>query len=117
MARKLTGNSQIDYQNGFLDGKNKGYNLGYKEGGEQAIIYARHFAVLPIYNIVQKYIKSEKKQLEMVKEYALEQNRIYGEEFWGDNDKVLLAMHGVKRIYKEVGLTDGGFEIDVEEEN
>ena len=102
MARKMTGNPVVDCKNA--------YNAGYKEGGEQSIIYARHFAVLAIYNIVQNFVKSEKKQLEMVKEFVAEQNRIYGEEFYNDKDTVLRAMAGVERIYKEIGLTKDGYD-------
>lgn len=98
---KRSGNPVIDCNNA--------YNLGYKEGGEEAIIIARHLAMLPIYNIVHKYVKSEKKQLEMVREYALEHNRVYVDEFLNNQDKVLQGMEGVKRIYKECGLTEDGY--------
>ena len=95
MARKLTGNPWLDYE--------KGKKEGYIAGGKETIEYARHFAVLAIYNIVQNFVKSEKKQNEMVLAFCQEQNRIYAEEFFGNNDNVLLAAEGVKKIYKEIG--------------
>lgn len=99
MARKLSGNPRIAYEQGKRE--------GYIAGGAEAIEYARHFAVLAIYNIVQNFVKSEKKQKEMVLAFCEEQNRIYGEEFYGNNDQVLLAAEGVKKIYKEVGFLEG----------
>jgi len=96
MARKISGNPQIAY--------NQGLKEGYTAGGAEAIEYARHFAVLAIYNIVQNFVKSEKKQNEMVLAFCEEQNRIYGEEFFGNDDNVLIAAEGVKKIYKEIGF-------------
>ncbi|MBQ8603885.1 MAG: hypothetical protein IJ410_03455 [Oscillospiraceae bacterium] len=127
MARKLSGNPRIAYEQGKRE--------GYVAGGAEAVEYARHFAVLAIYNIVQNFVKSEKKQNEMqrsclngflsgtmrassptrrktracpasvvVLAFCEEQNRIYGEEFFGNDDNVLLAAEGVKKIYKQVGF-------------
>ena len=39
--------------------------------------------------------------------FCEEQNRIYGEEFFGNDDQVLRAAEGVKKIYKEVGFLEG----------
>ena len=99
MARKLSGNPQIAFKQGYERGKEE----GYLAGGTDAIEYARRFDVLAIYNIVQNFVKSEKKQNEMVLAFVKEQDRIYAEEFSGNNDNVLLAAEGVKKIYKEIG--------------
>ena len=104
MARKVSGNPQIAFKQGYDLGKEE----GYVAGGAEAIEYARHFAVLAIYNIVQNFVKSEKKQNEMVLAFCEEQNRIYGEEFFGNNDNVLIAAEGVKKIYKEIGFLQEG---------
>ena len=102
---------EVAVQNAYRKGFEEGYNAGYKEGGEECIKIARHVAVLPLYNIVHEFVQSGRRQNMMVKQYAEEQNRIYVDEFFGDRDKVIIAMEGVKRIYKEVGLT--GDEYDV----
>lgn len=116
MARKLTGNPVVDCRNAYEEGLRQGYQKGYSDGcsdgGKEVIQIARHLAKLPLYNIVHKYIKSEKKQNEMVYEYAMEDDRLYSMEFWDNKDKVKQALRGVKRIYKETGLIDYGFDID-----
>ena len=95
MARKISGNPQV----AFMEGRNQ----GYKEAGYEALNYARHFAVLALYNIVQNFLPSEKKQRELLKAYCEEQERIYAKEFYGEPDNVLLAVEGVKKIYREIG--------------
>ena len=96
MAKRISGNPQIAYEQGKRE--------GYIAGGSEAIDIARNFTVLALYNIVQNFVKSEKKQKEMLLAFCEEQNRIYGEEFYGNDDNVLLAMEGVKKIYKEIGF-------------
>lgn len=106
MARKLTGNPWKDYENGRKEGYLKGYNAGAKEHGEKSLLYARHFAILALYNMVQNFVEDEELQNKMVCAYAEEQDRIYAEEFYGNQDKALQALYGLKRIYKELGLSE-----------
>ena len=103
MAKKLNSNPQIAY----LQGKKEGYEMG----GKETIQYARHFAVLALYNISHLYTRSEKQSNELVKAFFDEQERIYAEEFWGAPDTVRIAAEGVKRIYKELGIEVGGMDI------
>jgi hypothetical protein len=100
MGKRISGNPQIAFNQGYTEGK----KAGYLEGGAEAIDIARNFTVLALYNIVQDFVKSEKKQKEMLLAFCEEQNRIYGEEFYGNDDNVLLGMEGVKKIYKEIGF-------------
>lgn len=97
MGKKLSGNPRIAYEQGKAE--------GFQTGGAQAIVCAKDFAVVAIYNIVQNYIKSEKKQQELVLAFCEEQDRLYVNEFWGNPDQVLLASQGAKRIYREIGYT------------
>ncbi len=106
MARKLTGNSQIDYRNGREEGFIAGYNAGAKEFGEKAMLYSRHFAILALYNMVQNFVDDEELQNKMVIAYAEEQDRLYADEFYGDTDKVVQALYGLKRVYNELGLSE-----------
>ena len=96
MAKKLNSKPQIAYQQGRKD--------GYIAGGRESMEFAKHFAALAIYNISHLYTRSEKKSKELVKAFCEEQERIYRNEFWHNNDQVLLAVDGVKKIYKEVGF-------------
>lgn len=93
---KISRNPQIAF--------NQGRELGRMEGGTEAIDIARNFTVLALYNIVHNHIKSEKKQKELLLAFCEEQNRLYGEEFYNNTDNVLLAVEGVKKIYKEIGF-------------
>ena len=97
---KISRNPQIAYNQGVA----KGEHDGYIKGGAEAIQIARSFNVLALYNIVHNFVKSEKKQREMLKAYHEEQERIYMEEFSGNTDQVMLAMKGVEKIYKEIGI-------------
>lgn len=97
---KISRNPQIAFNQGFKEGK----AAGYIEGGTEAITIARNFTVLALYNIIHEYVKSGKKQNEMLLAFCNEQERLYGDEFYGNDDNVLLAMEGVKKIYKEIGF-------------
>ena len=79
--------------------------------GKKCIILARHLAKLPLYNIVEKYIDDEEKQLQAIIDYTEEDDRLYGEEFWKKPSKVRQALRGVQRIYKETGLDKKGYVI------
>ncbi len=103
---KLSRNPQQAYLQGKID--------GYRMGGSETIMIARHLSVIPIYNIVQKYVDDEELQNKMVLEYCQEHNRIYEREFFGDEDKVRTALSGVKRIYKEIGFEVDESELKVE---
>lgn len=107
MARKLTGNPQIDFKNGYKE--------GYTEGGKYCITLARHLAKLPLYNILDKYIEDEEKQLEFIREYAEEDDRLYADEFWAKPSKVRQALRGVQRIYAETGLDKKGYVIPMKD--
>lgn len=43
----------------------------------------------------------------MIKAFCVEQERIYAEEFFGDEDKVMVAMAHVDRIYKKIDFLQG----------
>ena len=107
MARKLTGNPKIDYNNGFKD--------GYIAAGKRCITIARHLAKLPLYNILDKYIDDEEKQLQFIRDYAEEDDRLYADEFWEKPSKVRQALRGVQRIYAETGLDKKGYVIPMED--
>ena len=103
MGRKLTGNPYIDYKTG--------YNEGYEDGGKECIQIARHLEKLPLYNIIHKYVEDEEKQLEAIIEYTEEDDRLYGDEFWKEPEKVQQALRGVQRIYEETGLNKRGYNV------
>ena len=107
MARKLTGNPQKDYNNG--------YKAGYIAAGKRCIAIARHLAKLPLYNIIEKYVEDEEKQRQAIIDYAEEDDRLYGEEFWEKPSKVRQALRGVQRIYNETGLDKKGYVIPFED--
>ena len=107
MARKLTGNCRIDYNNGYKE--------GYMAAGKECIVLARHLAKLPLYNIIEKYIDNEEKQLQAIIEYTEEDDRLYADEFWERPSKVRQALRGVQRIYKETGLDKRGYVIPMED--
>ena len=108
MGKRINGNPQIAFNQGYTEGK----KAGYLEGGAEAIEIARNFTVLALYNIVHEHIPSEKKQKALLLAFCEEQNRLYAEEFYGNNDNVLLAVEGVKKIYKEIGFMQEGTEND-----
>ena len=104
MGKRINSNPQIAFNQGYTEGK----RVGYLEGGSEAIEIARNFTVLALYNIVHEHIPSEKKQKALLLAFCEEQNRLYGEEFYGNDDNVLLAVEGVKKIYKEIGFMQEG---------
>ena len=103
MARKISGHPRI----AFDQGAKEGYNQGYRDGGFQTINHARNFAALAIHNVARDYTRSEKKAWELIKAFCVEQERIYAEEFFGDEDKVMVAMAHVDRIYKKIDFLQG----------
>lgn len=105
---KVSRNPRIAFNQGFAEGQ----KVGYLEGGGEAIDIARNFTVLALYNIVHEHIPSEKKQKALLLAFCEEQQRLYGEEFYGNDDNVLLAVEGVKKIYKEIGFLQKGTEND-----
>lgn len=106
MARR-NGNPEIAFQDGVKKGIEKGYAMGYKDGGLETINHARNFAALAIHNVASDYTRSEKKAWELIKAFCVEQERIYAEEFFGDEDKVMVAMAHVDRIYKKIDFLQG----------
>lgn len=100
MGKNISSNPQKAYLQGYQSGK----KAGYLEGGGEAIEIARNFTVLALYNIVHEFISSEKKQKAMLLAFCEEQNRLYGDEFYGNDDNVMLAIEGVKKIYKDIGF-------------
>lgn len=101
---KLSRNPQISYNQGRAEGYEKGYAAGYSEGGETCIDLARHFAAIAIYNVARDYTRSDVKANELVLAFCEEQNRLYGEEFYHNEDNVLIAKNAVEKIYKEIGF-------------
>lgn len=45
---KISGNPMKAFYQGVDEGLQKGYNAGYKDGGNECIDYARHFDALAI---------------------------------------------------------------------
>ena len=115
MARRLTGNPMVDYENGYKKGYEKAYEEAYREAGLKCIVLARHLAKLPLYNIAEEFVEDEEKQLQMIVRYAEEDDRLYADEFWNKPAKVRQALRGVKRIYEETGLNKRGYEIPKED--
>lgn len=109
---KISRNPQIAYNQGRAEGYEVGYAAGYKEGGETCVDVARHFAALALYNITHNFVKSEKKQRELVLAFCEEQNRLYGDEFYNNTDNVLIAKNAVEKIYKEIGFLQKEGEVD-----
>ena len=103
MARKISGNPRIAFDQGVKEG----YNKGYRDGGMQTINHARNFAALALHNVASDFTRSEKKAWELIKAFCVEQERIYAEEFFGDEDKVMVAMAHVDRIYKKIDFLQG----------
>ena len=101
---KLSRNPQIAYNQGRAEGYEIGYAAGYKEGGETCIDIARHFAVIPIYNVARDFTRSDIKAKELVLAFCEEQNRLYGDELYNNEDNVLIAKNAVDKIYKEIGF-------------
>ena len=56
MGKRINGNPQKAFNQGYTEGK----KAGYLEGGAEAIEIARNFTVLALYNIVHEHISSEK---------------------------------------------------------
>ena len=99
---RINPNPRIAFDQGVKKGLEEGYNAGYRDGGMQTITHARNFAALAIHNVAREYTRSEKKAWELIKAFCVEQERIYAEEFFGDEDKVMVAMAHVDRIYKKI---------------
>lgn len=101
---KISGNPMKAFYQGVDEGLQKGYNAGYKDGGNECIDYARYFDALAIYNIARDFTRSDKKARELVKRFCEEQDRLYGDEFFGNEDQVLVALMGTRKVYNDSGV-------------
>lgn len=86
MARR-NGNPEIAFQDGVKKGIEKGYAMGYKDGGLETINHARNFAALAMHNVASDYTRSEKKAWELIKAFWRNRKGCTGKNFLGSQTK------------------------------